>query len=103
MEDTLRTIARITAREKLLIASSRGEPMEESPDKLRALADTARVLDGINAVHALVGGVAVGIRSGVARATVDTDVAIHSELDRRAVIAASPRPDSASPVSFLTA
>ena len=65
----LKTIAWITARERLLIASSRGATVEKSPDKVAALADVARALDRLGAPYAVVGGVAVGIRSGVPRAT----------------------------------
>jgi hypothetical protein len=39
-------------------------------------------------LHALVGGVAVGIRSGVPRATLDTDFAVHSTLAPAVVIGA---------------
>ena len=73
----LETIARISARE-LLIASSRGATMDESPDKIAALADVVRTLDRLGATCAVVGGIAVGIRSGVPRATIDTDVAVRS-------------------------
>jgi hypothetical protein len=83
--DTLEAIARLTAREQLLIASSRGVAMREVPDKLAALADTVRALDRVRAPHALVGGVAVGLRSGVPRATLDTDVAVTSTVDRGVV------------------
>jgi hypothetical protein len=86
--DTLGTIAEITARQRALIAWSRGAIMDESPDKIGALADVARALDGLAAPHAVVGGVAVGIRSGVPRATVDTDIAVRSTVDRRALIEA---------------
>lgn len=78
----LDAIIRLTARERLLIASSRGAAMDESPDKLAALADAVRALDRLGAPHAVVGGVAVGIRSGVPRATVDTDIAVRSTIDR---------------------
>lgn len=64
-----------------MIASSRGTAMQGSPDKLAALADVIRALDDIGVLHAVVGGVAVGIRSGVPRATVDTDVAVRSTAD----------------------
>jgi len=83
---TLATIARITARERLLIASSQGIPMNDSPDKVAALADVARALDRLGAPYALAGGVAVGIRSGVPRATLDTDVAVRSTVERRLVL-----------------
>jgi len=78
----LETIARITARERFLIASSRGATMDESPDRVAALADLVRALDRLGATYAVVGGVAVGIRSGVPRATVDTDVAVPSTVAR---------------------
>jgi hypothetical protein len=82
---TLEVIASLTARERLRIASSRGVAVDGSPDKLAALVDVARALDGIGAPHALVGGVAVGIRSGVPRATLDTDIAVRSTVGRLAI------------------
>ena len=82
----LETIARLTARERLLIASSQGTGMDDSPDKVVALTDVARALDRLGAPHAVVGGVAVGIRSGVPRATMDTDVAVRSTVERRLII-----------------
>ena len=85
---TLETIIRITAREHLLIASSRGTAMDESPDKLAALADVVRALDRLAVPHAVVGGVAVGIRSGVPRATIDTDVAVRSTVEQHSLIEA---------------
>jgi hypothetical protein len=84
----LEMIARITARERFLIASSRGVTMDESPDKVAALADLVRALDRLGTPYAVVGGVAVGIRSGVPRATVDTDVAVRSTVDWSRVIEA---------------
>jgi len=60
--------------------------MEEFPDKLVALADVVRALDGMGVAHALVGGLAVGIRSGVPRATIDTDIAVRSTVERPAII-----------------
>jgi hypothetical protein len=84
----LTTIARISARERRLIASSRGATMDESPDKIAALTDVVRALDRLGAAFAVVGGVAVGIRSGVPRATIDTDVAVRSTVGRNHVIEA---------------
>jgi hypothetical protein len=84
----LETISGITAREHWLIAASRGAPMVETPDKVAALADVSRALDRIGAAHAVVGGVAVGIRSGVPRATLDTDVAVPSTVARSALVEA---------------
>jgi len=62
--------------------------MVETPDKVAALMDTTRALAAIGAPHALVGGVAVGVHSGVPRATAHTDIAVLSTLERSAVIQA---------------
>jgi hypothetical protein len=83
---TLEMITRLTARERLLIGSLRGTPMDESADKLAALADVVRALDRVGAPHAVVGGVAVGLRSGVPRATVDTDIAVRSTVGQRSIV-----------------
>jgi hypothetical protein len=89
-QELLESIARVSSRERARIAS--GHPgdagLDESADKVAALRDVARALAGIGAPHALIGGVAVGIRSGVPRATLDTDLAIRSSVDRRGVAAA---------------
>lgn len=50
--------------------------MAEGADKVAALLDAVRVLDAAGAPHALIGGVAVGLHSGVPRATEDTDLAV---------------------------
>ena len=78
---TLELISRLTTRERTLIASTRGAAMvDEVPDKLTALVDAVRALDRVGAPHALVRGVAVGLRSGVPRATIDTDIAVRSTV-----------------------
>lgn len=59
--------------------------MQTTPDKVAALADATRALTAIGAPHALIGGVAVGIHSGVPRATADTDIAVLSTVDRSVV------------------
>ena len=59
--------------------------MTEPADKLGALADVVRALDRLGARYALVGGVAVGLRSGLPRATLATDIAVRSTIDRRAI------------------
>jgi hypothetical protein len=80
-------ISRLTTRERLLIASTRGVAMvDEAPDKLAALVDAVRALDRLGAPHALIGGVAVGLRSGVPRATIDTDLAVRSTVERTTVV-----------------
>ena len=62
--------------------------MPEAPDKVAALLETGRVLDAVGVPYALIGGVAVGIHSGVPRATADTDVAVLSTVNRAAVLRA---------------
>lgn len=62
--------------------------MEQAPDKLAALVDAVWALDHLGAPHALVGGVAVGLRSGVPRATVDTNIAVRSTAARSAIVEA---------------
>ena len=81
----LETITRLTARERLLIALMRGTAMDQSADKVAALIDLVRALHHLGAVHAVIGGVAVGLRSGVPRATVDVDVAVRSTVPRQTV------------------
>jgi hypothetical protein len=86
---TLRDINFATERDLRLIAASRGETdMLDSPDKIAALADVCRILEAARAGHAVIGGVAVGIRSGVPRATLDTDLAVTSSVDRAAILSA---------------
>lgn len=82
-------IARATARDRILIAArlGRGKPMEQTLDKVEALLATVAVLDELGISYALIGGVAVGILSGVPRATLDTDLAVDSSFDRSALIA----------------
>ncbi|MFI5366050.1 MAG: hypothetical protein ACHQ4J_10535 [Candidatus Binatia bacterium] len=61
--------------------------MADTPDKVGALLDAVRALEGAAIPYALVGGVAVGIHSGVPRATADTDIAVRSTADRSRVTA----------------
>ncbi len=58
---------------------------DSAPDKLGALVDTARTLEGSRTPFALIGGVAVGIHTRVPRATIDTDFAISTRSDRALV------------------
>jgi predicted nucleotidyltransferase len=83
---TLEAIGRLTARERERIASSQGAAIDESADKIAALSDVVSALDRLAAPHALIGGVAVGIRSGVPRATLDTDLAVRSTVERASLI-----------------
>lgn len=56
--------------------------MADLPDKLGALAAATRIFDGSGVAYALIGGIAVGIRSGVPRATLDVDFAVPTTVDR---------------------
>jgi hypothetical protein len=81
----LREIDGVTARDRYLIRAYRGGAhVTDVPDKVQALIDVVTVLRGIGAPHALIGGVAVGVHSGVPRATIDTDVGVRSDVDRGA-------------------
>lgn len=62
--------------------------MDQAADKAAALRDAVRALGQLPAACALIGGVAVGIRSGIPRATLDTDLAVTSSIDRSAVVRA---------------
>jgi hypothetical protein len=56
--------------------------VSELEDKLAAL-ETAEAVFSQNSIpYALVGGLAVGLRSGVPRATLDSDFAISTAIDR---------------------
>ena len=85
--DYLHMVAEVSRRELVRIAAAGGGLMDET-DKIGALRDAGRVLDSLRARWALIGGVAVGIRSGVPRATLDTDLAVASEVERDAVVRA---------------
>jgi hypothetical protein len=87
-ERRVEEIAHATARDRMLIAAGKGggEGMKEEHDKVAALLDAVRILDEIGLRYALIGGVAVGIHSGLPRATLDTDFAILSTVDRPKLI-----------------
>src|SRR5690349_2194159 len=86
----LAEISRISARDRQLIRFYRGQAdsMDVQPDKVAALTQAARALDAAGIPYALIGGVAVGIHSGSARATVDVDFAAAAAVDRTKVVAA---------------
>ena len=62
--------------------------MSEPSSLERALVDAAAVLQELKAPHALIGGLAVAVHTGLARATLDVDLAIASSVDLDAVVAA---------------
>jgi hypothetical protein len=89
-EITLQAMAAASARERALIAAGHGEErqMTEEADQLRALADAVRALEQAGAEYALIGGLAVGVHSGVPRATIDIDLAVCSSAGRDEIDAA---------------
>src|SRR5882672_955163 len=74
-----------TERDLRLIAASRGEEAMSS-DKTAALREASEALRSVRASHAVIGGVAVAIRAGVPRATLDTNFAVTSTVDRALVV-----------------
>jgi nucleotidyltransferase AbiEii toxin of type IV toxin-antitoxin system len=106
--DDLTAIAYLSRRERARITAARegGERMDDAADKVAAVRDALRALEAVGARCALIGGVAVGIRSGVPRATLDTDLAVVSATDRAAVIRTlvgagfSPRGEHTHSVNF---
>jgi hypothetical protein len=88
----LHAAAFIARREQLLVAAEPGydRAVHAQPDKLGAIHAASAVFAELSVPYALIGGLAVGIRSGVPRATLDVDFAIQSqaaagELIRRMV------------------
>ena len=78
---------RATRREQVLAALASGYPgdVAELPDKLEAIRAATAAFAAAGADYALIGGLAVGIRSGVPRATLDVDFAVPSGTDRAAL------------------
>ena len=84
----LEAAAALAAREHLLIRAAAGyaDGVAALPDKLQALRAAVMVLVAARAPHALIGGLAVGIRAGVPRATLDVNVAVSTATDRAVLI-----------------
>jgi hypothetical protein len=80
----LEQAAAATQREQQLLASRNryAPPVVDLPDKLGAIQAAAAVFAEYAVPHALIGGLAVGIRSGVPRATLDVDFAVATRIDR---------------------
>jgi hypothetical protein len=81
-------LEQLSQREHLLIAAARGSSvqMTELPSKLSAIEAASRALLAAGVPHALIGGLAVGIRSGVPRATLDVDFAVPCGADKQALV-----------------
>ena len=87
VQGDLRISAALSRREQAL-ASRDGQDVSALPDKLDAIRAAERAFDRIGCPHALIGGLAVGVRSGVPRATLDVDYAIASYADLEAIATA---------------
>ena len=85
--DPLEVAAFISSREHVLIAGRPGYARRVSalPDKIGAISEAAEVFGELRAPYALIGGLAVGIRSGVPRATLDVDFAVATRVDPQGV------------------
>jgi hypothetical protein len=86
--NALEIAAALAEREHALVGSSLGYRggMSVLPDKLGALRAAVSALESAGACYALIGGLAVGVRSGVPRATLDIDFAVLTETDLEAVV-----------------
>lgn len=83
MVSRLRAIHAASQREHALIDGRVGYPrsMARGSDKLAAIRAAAEAFAEDGVAYALIGGVAVGLRSGVPRATLDVDFAVATEVD----------------------
>lgn len=84
----LHEVVELTQREQLLFARAAGyaRAVSELPDKLAAITAAASALTEEGIAFALIGGLAVGIRSGVPRATLDVDFAVPTTIDRQRIV-----------------
>lgn len=81
---TLRDAAWATARERILT----GTPAVSGQPQLDALLAAVAALDAAGVPHCLIGGLAVGVLSGVPRATLDVDLAVPSTSPASELVAA---------------
>jgi hypothetical protein len=82
--ETLRAVALATRREQLISSARTGYTgrVAELPDKLGAIEAAIAAFEQHQVSYALIGGLAVGIHSGVPRATLDVDFAVMTTVDR---------------------
>lgn len=76
----------LTARERRLLASEADGPISES-HQLAALQEAVAALQAEGIDCALIGGIAVGVRAGVPRATMDVHLAVATSVPRARVAA----------------
>jgi len=79
----IRTTSMLNARERAVM----GEPMPDPDAQAMALVDAVVALAAAGIETALIGGVAVGVRSDTPRATLDVDLAAPSRTSRHRVVA----------------
>lgn len=87
--NALEASAQASLREQRLVARVRhtGGDLTQLPDKLGAIGAATRIFEEARVPYALIGGLAVGIRSGVPRATLDVDFAVTTDVDLTALTA----------------
>lgn len=86
--ETVMAIASATKRERSLIAAHRGVGVDSLGDQLTVLVDAADAFSRAAIPCAVIGGIAVGIHSGVPRATQAIDLAVPSTVTRESVTGA---------------
>lgn len=79
--DVLLAIDFATKREHALRPGGERGSMSNFPDKLEAIRAAVHAFEELGVPYAVIGGVAVGIRSGVPRATLDVDFAVPTTVD----------------------
>jgi hypothetical protein len=87
MTGILQAAAAVTRREQALLVKPTGylPAVAVLPDKLRAVAAAVAAFNGHAVPYALIGALAVGLRSGEPRATLDVNFAIPTSVDRSSV------------------
>ena len=86
--EIVRLVSELTCRDQRAIASARGElTVVEPSSQETALLDASRLLAAGGVPHALIGGFAVSVRTGWARATRDVNFAVHSATSRERLVA----------------
>ena len=84
MTDVVQTISALKARERAL----REETVADPDAQLQALRDAVAALGTAGIATALIGGIAVGVRSGRPRATLDVDLAARVATSRARIVSA---------------
>jgi hypothetical protein len=88
-DGAIRIAAALAEREHALLGSTARYSLAVNtlPDKLGALSAAVAALESAKASYALIGGLAVGVRSGIPRATLDIDFAVSTKTDLEGLVA----------------